>query len=620
MVAYIQSGAYADCLVAVVQPRNRRVPEVSRANTPLTLLHKDERLEIGFSLTRLSERLSRRVPAYMMPATWFTVNDILLTDSKKIDRRGVYDWLVKLPRNDNTNSPVAAANKLALEISEKASSIIANNNQQVFDSLNGRSFDLTAAGLNSIQVVTLSRWIRDFYGSRIPVQQLTRPGLTITGLARVIKSFQEGCGLDKLLLSPGLNTKDEVDVLAKNFDRPQSPKFIASTAPKAVSSVLLTGANGFLGIEILRQLLCEETIQRLYVLVRAESVEHGRQRILGAAKAAFWTLPPSIFDHRVQVWLGDLSQPKLGLSDEQWGRWIGKCEPTQSLIDLVIHNGATVQWNLGYESLKRSNVLSTRQLLDAMVERPVGGRFVYISGGQTLTNANKDDEAVGNGGHDGRTGLAGLKSAEMTGYSQTKIVSELLVQRCALSERGRGHVVRVVKPSYIIGDEHRGIANPSDYIWRLAKAVVEMREYNADTCHDWLFISDVVTVAQVVCRISVANETEPLMNEILDGVSMQQFWDALAEESGYSLGAVSGGDFWPRLQTFVETAGDRHDLWALQDILTPEIGEIASMAAVPTKMMTASSPGVLRAIRSNLRYLREVMNFLPVASSTRPKL
>ncbi|RFU24984.1 hypothetical protein B7463_g11356, partial [Scytalidium lignicola] len=606
------SGVYAKRLVAVVEPHFRHDCGSLHASSSLGLLPAQVLRENGFSLNDSTKLLAKRVPTYMMPSVWLVVAGLPLTDSRKVDRRRVRDWLTNFSIFDN---PLAAAdisripliplgNPLALDISHKVSTIIANGNSQVLVTLNGRNFDLAAAGIDSVQIVTLSKWIQDEYRLKLSMGQLTCPGLTIGQLARVVAAFRDGKEPEKLPFEE-LNILDEVNILSKRFSKPRSgiPKHFIAVPP--VSTVLLTGGTGFLGNEILHQLLCNPGIKKVFVHVRANSVQHGRERVVAAATRAKWW--SASFDHRLEIWPGDLGRPKLGLSDAQWDRLTGNT-PTEIPIDAVIHNGAAVQWNLGYQSLRASNTISTVQLLEAVAERRSCGRFMYVSGGQVLTTGADDEN------------LMAAQGVHLTGYAQTKVVSELLVKRFAESKEGRGHIVRVVKPSYIIGDTQRGMGNRDDYLWRLTKSVIELGTYSGDGRNGWLFVSDVVTVAKTVCQICSTKSTTPKLVKILDGLTMQHFWNLLTQDFGYKLRAMDGVEWWYLLRSHVERSGSQHCLWALQDILAAETGEIASTATVPTAEMIARSSGILRAVRSNVQYLRDHIRFLPPVSSRLAKL
>lgn len=605
MVEFPQSGVYAKRLVAVIEPHFHHGRGFLHSASPLELLSAQNLTESGFSLDDSTKAIAKRIPAYMMPTTWLAVASLPLTDSKKVDRRKVRNWLAGLSLADDPASfyiarapPIPSDDTLALEIGNRIIKMIANGNDQVSAALEGRSFELATAGIDSIQIMTLSKWIRDEFGLKLSAGRLTRPGLTIIDLARIVAAFRDGKEEPGKLKSCGPNILYEVNVLSSKFGRPRSETLKPAVLDKVISTVLLTGATGFLGIEILHQLLCIQGIKKVFVVVRATDAQHGRERIVTAAKRATWW--SASFDDRIEVWLGDISRAKLGLSDQQWDR-LTSIAATKASIDAVIHNGAAVQWNQGYESLRNPKTISTAQLLEAMAERRSSGRFVYVSGGQMLTTGVDDESAMAS------------QAAHLIGYAQTKIVSELLVKRFSESERGRGHVARVVKPSYIIGDARRGMANQGDYFWGLAKSFIELGTYSRDVRDGWLFVSDVVRVTRAVCLICSTKKTTPTLVKILDGLVMQDFWNILACDFGYELKAVDGGEWWSSLRSHVERAGPQHCLWALQDILEAERGEIASTATVPTAEMTAKSPSILRAVRSNVRYLTHDVRFLPGA-------
>lgn len=81
------------------------------------------------------------------------------------------------------------------------------------------------------------------------------------------------------------------------------------------ATIFLTGATGYLGTEILHQLLRSERVNTVAVLVRAKSVQHGIDRIAATAQIAGWWR--SSDECKVEVWLGDLAREGLGLDLEQ---------------------------------------------------------------------------------------------------------------------------------------------------------------------------------------------------------------------------------------------------------------------------------------------------------------
>lgn len=99
--------------------------------------------------------------------------------------------------------------------------------------------------------------------------------------------------------------------------------------------VLLTGATGFLGAFVLRELLSQPRIASVVCLVRANSTEEGLKRLKQSSETRgvwdeYW-----VKNSRLSVVTGDLSQTKFGLSNTIW-------QELSEQVDAVAHNGALV--------------------------------------------------------------------------------------------------------------------------------------------------------------------------------------------------------------------------------------------------------------------------------------
>src|SRR6185436_9955293 len=74
--------------------------------------------------------------------------------------------------------------------------------------------------------------------------------------------------------------------------------------------LLLTGATGFLGMELLARYL-ERTERTVYALVRGRDDAEAKARLRAAVARVLDV--PGRFDHRVLAVRGDIAQPGLGL-------------------------------------------------------------------------------------------------------------------------------------------------------------------------------------------------------------------------------------------------------------------------------------------------------------------
>jgi thioester reductase-like protein len=222
-------------------------------------------------------------------------------------------------------------------------------------------------------------------------------------------------------------------------------------------------------------------VSKVFVHFRANSEEKARNRVIHAAKAAGWWREALLT--RVQVCIGDLGKPQLGLSGDMWNRLNGKVS-VGDRIHAVIHNGAAVRWDTPYSALKGTNVSSTVELLKALADTECSTNFIYVSGGQRLSLTEEPQEHM----------IAQVLAS--TGYAQTKLVSELLVKTFASCSRARGHRIAVIKPSYIIGTPQLGNANMDDYLWRLIAGAVGAQVCCRNKHDEYLLLSDVERVAR----------------------------------------------------------------------------------------------------------------------------
>lgn len=102
-------------------------------------------------------------------------------------------------------------------------------------------------------------------------------------------------------------------------------------------TVFLTGATGYLGAFVLRDLLQRrQRVQKVICLVRSPSVENGLDRLKeGSTDRGVWD-EEWVVSGRLEVVIGDLGQDRFGMSENTWARVAAEA-------DVVLHNGALVR-------------------------------------------------------------------------------------------------------------------------------------------------------------------------------------------------------------------------------------------------------------------------------------
>ena len=342
VVACPKSGQYQKCLVGVVQP------STCPGALVLSPSHQDDSElrvmlphESNISVSELARHMQERVPPYMVPNIWVLVERIPFSSSAKIDRKKVFTWLLGLDRpfenphangtQGSTRSSRFSRNEItAAEISSKVADIVASGSEGLRAKIEGRNVILSDIGLDSIQAISLVMFIRQRYDIRLGVEQLTHKDTSIRDLAESIANLKNGVPNVKL---SKVDIEEEWRLLSHQL------KNRALRQHSKGSTVLLTGATGFLGVEILCHLLTRSSIEKVVVLIRADSVYAGYARIVAAASSAGRSIEQQL--SRLEIWLGDLKKPQLGLTSSQWNQVTGKTAEGEK-IDAIIHNGASV--------------------------------------------------------------------------------------------------------------------------------------------------------------------------------------------------------------------------------------------------------------------------------------
>ncbi|KAI4250909.1 MAG: hypothetical protein LQ352_005185 [Teloschistes flavicans] len=260
-------------------------------------------------------------------------------------------------------------------------------------------------------------------------------------------------------------------------------------------------------------------------------------------------------------------------------------------IDSIVHNGATVHYGRDYDALKASNLQSTRELLMIAAATPSISAFVYVSGGRPpsaveLSESDDSSEAQGD-----------------SGYASSKFVAEYLVRRFMDHRAFAAKTIKIIRPGYIIGSPRNGIANLTDFIWRLIAGCIEIQSINQEDLDRWLFISDVEHVADVVT--STFTKPDPMVvhrvDQILDGTLLSSLWNILRVDCGYHLLPLPHSDWLHSLESRIVDKGESHLLFPLLHTLEKGRGQIGSKHA-PSQTEEVSSR-VKNAIRANIQFL-----------------
>jgi thioester reductase-like protein len=200
-----------------------------------------------------------------------------------------------------------------------------------------------------------------------------------------------------------------------------------------VGAVLLTGATGFVGREILSRFL-ERDDRHIYALVRAATDADAAGRL-----SAHSRLTPVA---------GDIEQDGLGLSPDSSERLRGE-------VTTVLHCAASVSFDMPLEEQRSVNVEGTRRMLRFARTCPRLERFSYVStayvAGEPGRTFREDELAVG--------------QRFRNAYEQSKFEAEL-----ALRAEGRDLPLQILRPSIVVGDSTTGRTTAFNVLYGPLKA------------------------------------------------------------------------------------------------------------------------------------------------------
>ncbi|SDK75218.1 amino acid adenylation domain-containing protein/thioester reductase domain-containing protein [Actinopolyspora mzabensis] len=406
---------------------------------------------------RLREHLRTTLPEYMVPNRFVVLRTMPLTPNGKIDRAA-------LPQPDRARTGegyVAPRGPLEQELTRIFETVLERDDVGVHD-------DFFELGGHSLSATRVRSKTAETWGVELPVR-LVFQHPTVAGLARLVEA-------------DGSEPVDDENTVDPRDDVTLDPAIAPASQPQRTDDpgrVFLTGATGFLGAFLLDRVL-RETDATAYCLVRADSDEHARTRLL--ARLAEFGLRDEQSEPRIHAVAGTLSQPLLGLSPTTF-------DTLAAEVDEIYHVGADVNFLRPYRSLADSNVGGTREVLRLAAQT----RCVplhHVSTFSVLPMQHDREEPY-------REHELPQQPPPENGYNQSKWVAEGVVDIA----RQRGIPVSVYRPGRVAGHSRTGQWNTDDITARVFRACVEVGTVpEVDLVADLLPVDHVATVIARLAR------------------------------------------------------------------------------------------------------------------------
>ncbi|MEV5147595.1 thioester reductase domain-containing protein, partial [Streptomyces sp. NPDC052727] len=216
--------------------------------------------------------------------------------------------------------------------------------------------------------------------------------------------------------------------------------------------VFLTGATGFLGAFLLRD-LSRSTRGTLHCLVRARDAADGLRRL--RENLRYYRVWDEVDPARIKVVVGDLAEPRFGLSEEEF-------DDLARTVDVVYHGGAQVHWLHPFGTLKAANVGGTQEVLR------LAARHRTVPVHHLSTIGVFAGERAG-GWPLGVDDPTGPPEALPSGYLRSKWVAEQVIGIA----RDRGLPVSVYRVDVLSGDGVNGACQTRDFVWLSLRGLIQ---------------------------------------------------------------------------------------------------------------------------------------------------
>ncbi|KAH9241332.1 hypothetical protein K456DRAFT_1822784 [Colletotrichum gloeosporioides 23] len=474
--------------------------------------------------------LSEHLALYMIPTFWVELEQLPTHGvSGKVDLKALPPpptpkVAVNGDKEQNTKVKMETVKKLwAASLNMPATAITEEHN----------FFDI---GGHSLVLADLANRFTKEFGFPVPLAPLAG-NPTLEGHLKAIRDARDG--------HTAAVQSDLPAVLRADCELPKDIKSNGTPMRKLndADTVLLTGATGYLGAFLLKQLI-ETTAAHIICLVRftdptEESAPAGMARVRkNLIDLGIWD--DSMLD-RMEILPGNLSREHLGLAPDVYDELVSR-------IEVIIHAAATVNLVYPYAALRSPNVGGTREIL--RIASKSGATLHHISTNGVLT------PSVAGWSEDAMVDIDDVPEKLIDGYGQTKWVAEKLVYEAAR----RGMPCKVYRPGTISGHSKTGSTNAWDLLNALIVESLQLK--TAPGIDNWF--AEMTPVDYVSAAITtLANHTDPnqLVYHLGDPapISASYIFDSL-RELGYTTTKIPWDDWvelWTKKRGFgTKAAGD----------------------------------------------------------------
>lgn len=383
---------------------------------------------------RLQTTLIEVLPSYMIPVAFFVLEQLPLSPNGKLNRR----YLPKL--NFEKNKVMDPSNLFENQILRLWKSLLTYIKAI---SVDDDFFELGGNSLLAMRLVDLiNRKIGKISYSDLFVKPTVREQAALLMIPEIIR--------ERPLFDDNYLIKE-----AKLETAIESFKTYHCEKSSPIKAILLTGANGFLGAFLLRELLLN-TEATVYCLIRAGDIQQAWQRLDNAFSR--YQIKISLEKRaRIALFLGDVAKPKLGLGNADY-------EVLADTIGSIYHCASAVNFIKPYGALKEANVIGTENVLHFSLFKKFK-QVHYVSSVSVFSFAHyfdRDIQWLKEIPLDWESTSYSRALLRDIGYMQSKAVAEERVWQASK----HGVPISIYRVGFILFHSETGVAN-LEQMWAL---------------------------------------------------------------------------------------------------------------------------------------------------------